>query len=359
MEMNQARWEKLKMRMREVQLEQLLVTDTPSIYYLTGRWIESGERLLVLYVPLEGTPKLLINELFPQKPLEGVELVWLKDTSDALGILCQELLPGKTLGIDKNWPSGFLLSLMERWGSTQVMNSSLLLDGLRAVKEPEEVELMREVSRINDDAMGKLMEVLEENLTEKDVEERLAKIYANLGADGFSFTPIIAFGKNGADPHHMNGLRLLNPGDAVILDIGCRKNHYCADMTRTVFFGHASEEDREVYETVRAANEAAIDRIKPGVTFAEVDAAARDLIAAKGYGPFFTHRTGHSIGIEVHEPGDVSSANKNPLVPGMIFSVEPGIYLEGKLGVRIEDLVVVTPTGAEVLNQVSKELRIL
>jgi len=345
--------------MKEKNLTQLLVTDTASIFYLTGRWIEAGERLLVLLIRQYGKPVLFINELFPEKESEDLDFVWIKDTTDSIALLAEKLEKDKLLGIDKNWPSGFLIRLMETTGSAKVVNSSLLLDLIRSRKDEEEIQFMREASRLNDDAMTMLIDALHEDMTEKEMEDRLREIYDSLGAEGFSFTPIIAYGKNGANPHHENSHRLLKEGDSVILDIGCRKDNYASDMTRTVFYMEVDEKAKEVYETVLKANRKAIDKVKPGVKFSEIDEAARAVIEEKGYGKYFTHRTGHSIGIEVHEYGDVSSANEDLLMPGMIFSVEPGIYLEGELGVRIEDLVLVTEEGHEVLNSYPKDLQII
>ncbi|MBO1264987.1 aminopeptidase P family protein [Proteiniclasticum sp. SCR006] len=353
------RIEKLRALMKEKNLTQLLVTDTASIFYLTGRWIEAGERLLVLLIRQSGKPVFFINELFPEKESEDLDFVWIKDTTDSIALLAEKLEKEEILGIDKNWPSGFLIRLMETTGSAKVVNSSLLLDLIRSRKDEEEIQFMREASRLNDDAMTMLIDALHEDMTEKEMEDRLREIYDSLGAEGFSFTPIIAYGKNGANPHHENSHRLLKEGDSVILDIGCRKDNYASDMTRTVFYMEVDEKAKEVYETVLEANRKAIDKVKPGMKFSEIDQAARAVIEEKGYGKYFTHRTGHSIGIEVHEYGDVSSANEDLLMPGMIFSVEPGIYLEGELGVRIEDLVLVTEEGHEVLNSYPKDLQII
>jgi len=353
------RIEKLRDLMKEKELQQLLVTDTASIFYLTGRWIDSGERLLVLMIRQSGKPVLFINELFPEKESDDLDFIWVKDTTDSISMLAEKIEKDKVLGIDKNWPSGFLIRLMETTGSSKVVNSSLLLDLIRSQKDEEEIQFMKDVSKMNDDAMSMLIDAINEEHTEKDMEDILKEIYNNLGADGFSFTPIIAYGKNGANPHHENSQRLLKEGDSIILDIGCKKDHYSADMTRTVFFIELSEKAKEVYETVLEANMKAIEKVKPGVRFSDIDAAARKVIEEKGYGKYFTHRTGHSIGIEVHEYGDVSSSNDDLLKPGMIFSVEPGIYLEGELGVRIEDLVLVTEDGYETLNKYPKELQII
>lgn len=353
------RIEKLRTLMKEKDLLQLLVTDTASIFYLTGRWIESGERLLVLMIRQSGKPILFINELFPEKESEDLDFIWVKDTTDSILLLAEKIEKDKVLGIDKNWPSGFLIRLMETMGSSKVVNSSLLLDLIRSQKDEEEIQFMKDVSKMNDEAMSMLIDAINEELTEKDMEDILKDIYNNLGADGFSFTPIIAYGKNGSNPHHENSQRLLKEGDSIILDIGCKKDHYSADMTRTVFFMELSEKAKEVYETVLEANMKAIEKVRPGVRFSEIDGAARRVIEAKGYGEYFTHRTGHSIGIEVHEHGDVSSSNDDLLKPGMVFSVEPGIYLEGELGVRIEDLVLVTEEGYETLNKYPKDLQII
>lgn len=157
----------------------------------------------------------------------------------------------------------------------------------------------------------------------------------------------------------MNDESVVKAGDSIILDIGGTKNGYCSDMTRTFFYQSVSDKSRDVYETVLEANKRAIAAVKPGVPFSQIDAAARDYITEKGYGEFFTHRTGHFIGIECHEAGDVSAANHQLVEPGMIFSIEPGIYLAGEVGVRIEDLVVATTTGCELLNHYPKELTII
>ena len=181
----------------------------------------------------------------------------------------------------------------------------------------------------------------------------------DLGADGFSFEPLVAFGANAADPHHGPDGTVIKPGDSVLFDVGCIKDGYCSDMTRTFYFQKASDEHRRIYEIVRSANETAISKIRPGVPLCELDGAARDLIAEQGYGPFFTHRLGHFIGLGEHEFGDVSSVNTQKAEPGMIFSIEPGIYLPGDTGVRVEDLVLVTEEGCEALNHYSKEFEII
>ena len=238
----------------------------------------------------------------------------------------------------------------------QPVNAAYLVDDLRAIKSPEEQELMREASALNDQATLALINLVADGLPESEMVSELAGIYQRLGCQGFSFEPIIAYGANGADPHHETNDDRPQSGDSVVIDIGSSYKGYCSDMTRTVFYGEPDEESRRVYETVRQAQEAAIKAVRPGATFASIDRAARQVIEEAGYGEYFTHRTGHFIGREVHEAGDVSEFNQAKAQVGQIFSIEPGIYLPGKVGVRIEDLVLVTETGCQVLNQVSKDL---
>lgn len=353
------RLNKILSKMEDSNIPQMLVTDPNSIFYLTGKMINPGERLLALYLNINGNHKLFINELFPVHEDLGVEKVWFDDTKDGVSIISKYIEKGKMVGVDKNWPARFLLHLMELNTENKYINASFIIDTLRMCKDEEEKELMRNASHINDMAMEKLQNLLKEGLTEKQMAQRLATIYEELGADGFSFNPIIAYGKNGADPHAHCGEQKVKEGDCIILDIGCIKDNYCSDMTRTVFYKSAPQKAKEIFNIVLEANKRAIAMVKPGVRFCDIDNVAREYITEKGYGKYFTHRTGHSIGIETHDMGDVSAINTDILKPGMIFSVEPGIYLPGEFGVRIEDLVLVTEDGCEILNKYNKELNII
>lgn len=356
--MNSQRLSLMKTLMAEQGVDQIIISDPATIFYLTGKWFSPGERLLVLLIAQTGGDLLINNELFPLTEDLGVPVLLYKDTDPYLKLV-SERLAGKVIAVDKTWPARFLLPLLADNPDRKFVVGSPIADGARLQKDEAEQELMRQASSLNDSAMTILAGRVSDTLTEEALAEQLLEIYEELGTDGISFTPIIAYGANGADPHHETDGSLLKNGDSIIFDIGCKKNSYSSDMTRTYFFREVSEEGREVYETVKEANLRAIAQVKPGNRFSDVDKAARDYITHKGYGPYFTHRTGHGIGIDVHEPEDVSSVNDHLLKPGMIFSIEPGIYLPGKLGVRIEDLVLVTATGCEVLNEVSKDLTVL
>ena len=226
-------------------------------------------------------------------------------------------------------------------------------------KDSEEIAAMRESSHLNDKVLAALMQTVKEGETEAQLGRRYAEIARSMGAAGYSFAPLICFGAHCAEPHHESDETPLKKGDSIIFDVGLDLNKAMSDMTRTVFFGEPTEEMKKVYELVRRANLAGKAAVKPGIKLCEIDRAARSVIEEAGYGEYFIHRTGHNIGIGVHEPPDVSATSQAVAKPGMIFSIEPGIYLPGKFGVRIEDLVVVTEDGCEVLNHYPHELRVL
>lgn len=357
--MKKERLEKVLEGMKKRGVSQMIISDPSSIFYLTGKWFFPGERMLVLYINTRGGLKLFINKLFPLCEDIGTENVWFTDDDDSARVLSEHIEDGNTIGIDKNWPARFLLRLQGLKKGCAFINGSPIVDEARSLKDQEEKELMRESSQVNDAVMDKIIKGIDKSRTEKEIAEGLLGIYRENGAEAYSFDPIIAYGKNAADPHHESDSSILMEGDSIIIDIGCKKNSYCSDMTRTVFYKKASEKARDVYNTVLEANMRAINTVKPGVRFCDIDGAAREYIESKGYGMYFTHRTGHSIGVDDHEYGDVSSVNTDEVKEGMIFSIEPGIYIQGEVGVRIEDLVLVTEDGCEVLNKYNKELTII
>ena len=341
-------------------LSQILVCDPRSIQYLVGAYVEPGERFLGLLLRADqARPTLFLNKLFTAP--EGIEadVVAFNDTDDPIALLAEHCDTAAALGCDKNLPARFLIPMVERNVAAGFVLASDAVDDARAIKDDEERTLMRAASATNDAAMARFRELVHEGATEQEIAGKLEDIYRELGAQGHSFTPIVSFGANAADPHHEPDGTVLKEGDVVLFDVGCRQDEYCADMTRTFFFGEPDEEQRRAYEIVRQANEAGRAAVHPGARFCDIDGAARKVIEDAGYGPYFTHRLGHQIGLDVHEPGDVSSVNEACVQQGMCFSIEPGIYLPGRFGVRIEDLVIVTENGCEVLNAYPRELETL
>lgn len=367
--MNQAHHNRLKTIQQQVKnyhLDALIISDKASIDYYTGVVFDPMERFWLLIIQPEKSPQIIANKLFVFDELSGIDVTWVDDNNtitEAFANLTDFPATDAPLriGVDKLWRADQLLAIAKSYTQATFEVASDLVDNQRAIKTAEEQEKMRKASEINDRAMARLIEeVLPLGLDELAAVDELARIYDEEGADaGFSFEPIIAYGPNGTDPHHESDHTLPKQGDSIVIDIGCRHDDYCSDMTRTVYYGEPSDEAKKVYEIVLEANLRGIHAVKVGETFANVDAAARDHITAEGYGPQFTHRLGHFIGREVHEKGDVSQANTDTIKDGNIFSIEPGIYLTGNTAVRIEDLVIAHDGQTENLNHFTKEMLII
>lgn len=346
--------------MKNQEMPQLIVSDAVVIYYLTGLRIWPGERLLALYLNVDGTKKLLVNDLSRQPEDTGLDIAYYNDIDDSVLILSQWIDASQVIGIDKNWPSRFLLRLQEIYPDGTYVNSSTVVDLVRRIKTPEEQEKMRISSKINDEVMEKLVAIVQEKHTELELNKIVRQLYSEAGCEDVAFDPITSFGVNAADPHHDSDETVGKAGDCLVMDIGGLKDDYCSDMTRTIFLDHVSDRHKEIYNIVLEANLRGIAAAKPGNRMCDVDHAARGYIEEMGFGKYFTHRTGHSIGMEDHEPGDANAINTDIIRPGQIFSVEPGIYIpEENIGVRIEDLVLITEDGCEVLNHFPKELMVL
>lgn len=356
--MNQARVSRVIENMKQYGLEQILVTATPSVYYLTDNWVSPGERMLALYLNSNGDMCLYANRLFALNGNTDIPLVEFDDTDDPIAMLAGQIQGGR-IGIDKTWASHFTIRLMEARSDIRPVVGSAPVDDARMCKDAQEIALMREASLLNDEALRRTYACIQEGMTELELQEAYLKNAKAAGGDGASFMPITCFGANCAEPHHDNDDTRLKKGDSVILDVGLMHKRYCSDMTRTVFFGAASDEQKKVYELVRRANEAGRAAVKPGLPMCEFDRAARKVIEDAGYGKYFIHRTGHGIGLEVHEHPDNSATSQIIARPGMCFSVEPGIYLPGKFGVRVEDLVTVTEDGCETLNQLEHDFKLI
>lgn len=344
----------------------VIVSNPGAISYYLDIEFDPMERLWLLILQPNQSPQLIANELFVFDEIPGIDVTWVKDTHTVVEAFDNlKNFPDQdavfNVGVDQHWMAGQLIPVMNHYAQANFTLGSHLIDNQRAVKSAEEQTLMRVASEINDRAMARLIaEVLPLGLSELEAVDELARLYKEEGADsGFSFTPIIAYGANGADPHHEPDHTKPKHGDSVIIDIGCKHQDYCSDMTRTVFYGEPSDLSREIYEIVLQANLNGIAAATVGTAFADVDAACRDHITQKGYGAQFTHRTGHFIGREVHEKGDVSGANYALIKAGNIFSIEPGIYIKGNTAVRIEDLIIAQEEQPEVINHYTKDLHII
>lgn len=350
------RIEKLQQLMKEEKVDACIISDKDAMRYFIGKGFSCGERMVALLIEKSGKPKLFLNDLFPCEELEEATIVRINDTDDGVLALANSF-EAETIGVDKVWHAGFLLRLMELKPASRYVNGALLSDLVRSIKSEEEKACMRKASQLNDLVMEEVARLIQVGKTEKQLAEEINQAFRTIANSEPSFTTIVAFQENCADPHAEPSDKVLEEGMPIIVDMGCRYKGYCSDMTRTFFVGKKTME--EVYDTVLKANLAAIKAVKPGVSFKEIDHAARTVIEEAGYGPYFIHRLGHGIGLSVHEPYDVSGSNEMIVKPGMCFSIEPGIYLPNQGGVRIEDLVIVTEEGCEVLNHYPKDQPVL
>lgn len=249
-------------------------------------------------------------------------------------------------------------NLVEKGLPPAVETSNFVLK-LRAVKDGVEIAAMKAAQAITDAAFEHIVSFMRVGMTEREVQLELEETMRRLGAEGLAFSSIVASGANGAAPHSIPGEKVLDPGDMVVLDFGARKDGYCSDMTRTVCMGYASEEAKRVYAAVRAANESVERMLCPGVTGAEAHELAERVLEQAGYGGKMGHGLGHGVGIDIHEQPNLSPRNTDPLCEGNVVTVEPGVYLSGVLGCRLEDFGVITPDGFEVFTQSTHELVII
>lgn len=275
---------------------------------------------------------------------------------EAMGVLARELGgPVRRLMVDDAMRADFLLLLRRTWPEAEVDLASTLINPLRMVKTPAELALLEESAALADEAVRAAAAVCRPGATELDVAAAAADAFRRGGAQDVLFTSI-ASGPNGALPHHHTGGRRLSPGDGVTVDVGARCNGYCSDITRVVVVGEPPEDYVAVHRVVDAAVQAALAVIKPGVRCCDVDRAARAVIEEAGYGPYFVHRTGHGLGLEGHEAPSVTGTNDLVLEEGMVFTVEPGVYLPGRFGVRLEEVAVVTATGVRTLSRLPRDI---
>jgi D-alanyl-D-alanine dipeptidase len=342
-------------------LDAVVVPASPDLAYLIGYAPMPMERPTMLVVAPDGAPTLVVPTL--ERPLaaacpaaDALTFIDWGDGTDPYPVVAA-LLPatGRVVVGDRIWGS-HLLGLQAAAPHRRWSTAGTVLGPMRARKDDQELETLRRAAVAADASLEELLGTPLGGRTEIDVARQLARLLVEYGHDAAAFT-IVASGPNAASPHHEAAERVIGPGDAIVLDLGGDVDGYYSDTTRTVVVGEASSELREIHAIVREAHAAALEAIRPGAEIRSVDRAARAVIESAGYGASFIHRTGHGIGLEVHEPPYVSENDGTVLAPGMTFSVEPGIYLPGRFGVRIEDIVAVTEVGADVLNRTTRALR--
>jgi Xaa-Pro aminopeptidase len=340
----------------------VLVAPGPDLVWMTGyRPTAMTERLTLLVLVPGGRPALVVPAL--ERPeaqaapgADAVTMVDWTDGTDPYPVVGGLVPHGGVFAISDSAWAAHLLGLQAALPGTRYRSLSASLPMLRAVKDAAELARLEAAGAAADVAYGQILGEPFGGRRETEVAADLAELLRRFGHEQVDFT-VVGSGPNGANPHHEAGERVIREGDAVVLDFGGLRYGYGSDTTRTVSVGPPSEQVRNVHRIVREAQQAAFEAVHPGVPCQDIDRVARRVIEDAGYGEYFIHRTGHGIGVTTHEPPYLVEGETQPLVPGMCFSIEPGIYLPGLFGVRLEDIVTVTEDGARRLNTTSHELR--
>jgi D-alanyl-D-alanine dipeptidase len=341
-------------------IDALAVGPSPDMRYLVGHAPRPTERLTLLVVRPGADPVLVVPEL-ERALAEGspaarvAEVRAWPDGADPYGPAGAALAGAGRVAVGEPMWAAHLLGLQEALPDAAFEGAGRVMGALRAVKDAAELDALRRAARAADAAFAAIRGSRLARRSELDVADELAGLLVEHGHDRAGFT-IVASGPNAASPHHEPGERRLVEGDAVVVDFGGELDGYCSDLSRTVVVAAPPRGFVEVYDLVRGAQQVAFEAVRPGVTAAAIDRAARAVIADAGFGDAFVHRTGHGIGLEVHEDPYLVEGNDEVLRPGTTFSIEPGVYLDGRFGVRIEDIVVVTDGGAERLNEAPRDL---
>ncbi|MFD1858607.1 M24 family metallopeptidase [Aeromicrobium camelliae] len=340
-------------------IDALLVTPGADLRYLTGYHALPLERLTCLVVPASGEPSLVVPELErPAAEAAGVDVAirgW-QETEDPFALVASIVGEVDRIAVDDHMWASRVFALREAIAAEQVLGGPLVA-ALRMRKEPSEVEALREAGAAIDRVHRRMGEWLRAGRTEREVGADIARAIIDEGHETVDFV-IVASGPNGASPHHEVSDRVIEPGDPVVVDIGgTTAAGYCSDSTRTyVVGGEPDPEFVQLYDVLEAAQQAQREHAGPGVTAESVDRVGRQIIADAGYGDAFVHRTGHGIGQETHEEPYIVEGNTLMLAAGMAFSIEPGIYLPGRFGARIEDIAICTEDGLDVVNRTPRKL---
>ncbi len=355
------RLDRVRELMAESAMDVLLLSVGADLPYFTGYEAMPLERLTMLVVGLHGSPTLVVPRLEAARvtPRDGAFsiLAW-DETDDPVAVVAGLCGAAETALIgDQTWAT-FVIGLQRTLPRTRFTPASPLTRELRMRKDPDEIALLRAAGAATDRVVDSLDGLVFAGRTERDVAADVQKFTLAEGHDVASFA-IVAAGPNAASPHHEPTHRVIQGGDTVVIDFGGRWRGYCSDTTRTFVVGDPPAEVAAAHAVLVDAQQAARAVVRPGVTGEHVDGAAREVITAAGYGQFFIHRTGHGIGLEVHEHPYIVAGNREPLEAGMTFSIEPGIYVPGRFGMRIEDIVACGPEGVDEFNRSPRGLHIV
>jgi Xaa-Pro dipeptidase len=339
----------------------------PNMQYFTGLRFHLSERPTLAIFPVHGQPALICPAFEASKTQRG-PIAWQlftyvdgQEPVEAFHAASHALqLDQQRVGVEAYKMRVLELRLLEKAAYAVMCEpADALVAQLRMIKDADEIAAMRRAVAITEQALNDVLDAVHVGMTERQVANHLTQALLQRGAEGLAFEPLIQSGPNSALPHATPGERVIQAGEVLLLDFGVAFDGYLSDITRTFVVGSASAEIKKIYELVKQANAAGSAAARPGATGQDVDRAARKVITEAGYGQYFTHRTGHGLGLEGHEPPYMVEGNAVPLEVGNTFTIEPGIYVPGLGGVRIEDDLVITENGAESLTTYDRELRMI
>ncbi len=361
-----AQWKRLIPELENNGYTHMIMAPGASFTYLTGMGAHQSERLTLFGISVDGRAALLLPKLevngVPQT-LQARLFSYADETGsdDALREFTNELAltAMSSVGIEADHLRLFEANALRNAGIEQLIPADAMPMGLRLIKDSRELALLQTAATIVDAALTSTLPLVKIGMTEFEVAAELEYQMRKFGSEGTPFGTIVGSGPRGALPHGGPTSKQIEQGELVVLDYGAICAGYAADTTRTIAFGEPSNEARKVYNIVKQAQETAVSGVVAGITAEQVDALARDVISVAGYGEYFTHRTGHGLGLDVHEYPSIMKGNSLVLTPGMVFTIEPGVYLSGQFGVRIEDDVVITEGGCHVLTRFTKDLVIV
>jgi len=363
--MNKNRLSNLIGLMTDREIDCAALVPGPNLYYMSGLKMHLSERITILLISQTGQVGLILPRLEEPHVKKTIKLdatlFMYRDEDGPSGAMSAAIrhfdLDGKRLAIEHQ--NMRVLEQSAILASTPVISFTKLEDlmtELRIIKDEAEISSMRTAIELTEQALQQTIDQIRPGMTEREVALIYHRAALDLQTDGVSFSPAVASGPNGGSPHSSPSDRVLSEGDMVTIDCGVYYNGYPGDITRNLAIGSIDSELEQIHEIVKQANEAGRDVSKPGIQAQEVDRASRKLIEDAGFSEYFIHRTGHGLGLEVHEPPYIMEGNEQLLRPGMTFTVEPGIYIPGLGGARVEDDMLVTPNGTESMTQMSRDL---
>ena len=343
-------------KMEEKELDGIIINNLKNVYYLTGFWGSNGT------VFISRDRQILVTDaryiIAAKQEVTGFEIFAERDELATIAKVAKDMGLSR-IGFEDEISVSYYHRMQTAFEGLELVPQTQFVEALRMIKDETEIATIRKACSISDQAFHDALDFIKPGKTEIEIANFLDFRMRELGAAGLSFDTILASGINSSKPHAHPMHKPVELGEAITMDFGCLYDHYVSDMTRTIYLGHVCDEQAEIYNTVLKANQALIDQAKDGLGFRDFDKIPRDIIVEAGYGEYFTHGIGHGIGLDIHEEPYFSQTSTEVIKSGMVLTDEPGIYIEGKYGVRIEDDILITDTGCELLTRAPKELIVI